>query len=240
VAVQAKGKARKNFRSKRLRPLDTDFFRFAEKVSLVFDRPYAAKLRFLLLEQASAFRNRYRPHDAQDMWATKTKWTAFLLRLILTCPRILSRPPDFEWVMDDLEWILSRRKFNPGVDRDFWKAVDRVRSYMRTGHPLNKGTDYLRFEMVQTLMNPPEQLKDLLISCGKEEALRRAADMEEAQLGVRPHERVVRRSYDRVERELQQLHDLLSTVALNRASDKPAKKPAYKTRHSIRPKARRY
>jgi len=212
VAVQAQGKkkrGRNNSRTKRVRPLDTDFFRFADKVSLVFDRPYAAQLRFQLFEKASAYRDRYRPHDAQNMWATKTKWVAFLLQLILTCPRILSRPPDFEWVVDDLEWILCRRKFNPGVDRDFWNAVDRVRGYIPTGHPLDKGLDYWRFDTVQTLMNPPEQLKGLLTSCGKEEALRRTADIEEQRTGTRPHERVIRRSYDRVEQELNDVSKLL-------------------------------
>ncbi len=212
VAIRDKGKkkqGRTSSRSKRVRPPDTDLFRFAEKVSLVFDQPYATQLRCRLFEQASAYRNRYRPHDAQDMWATKTKWVAFLLQLILTCPRILSRPPDFEWVVDDLEWILCRRKFNPGLDRDFWNAVDRVRGYTRTGHPLDKGLDYWRFDTVQTLMNPPEQVKELLAACRKEEALRRTADVEEQRIGTRPHERVVRRSCDRVKKELLQLHDLL-------------------------------
>ena len=212
MAGQAKGKkkkGRKHSRPKKVRPLDAEFFHFAELVALVFDRPEAAHLRARLFHEASAYRNRYRPHKVQDFWATKTKWTAFLLRLILTCPRILSRPQNFEWVMEDLEWLLARRKFDPAIDRDFWEAVDRIRAPIRTGHPRNRTLEYFRYETVETHMNPPTALKDIIDTCGKEEALRRAADIEERCLGKRPHERVVRRSYDQVKQELQELNDLL-------------------------------
>jgi hypothetical protein len=145
----------------------------------------------------------------ENLWASKAKWAAFLLRLILACPRILSRPPDFEWVMDDLEWILARRKFHPGIDRDFWEAVDLIRGPIRTGHPRNRALDIFRFETIETHMNVPAPLKGIVDSCGKEEALRRVADLEEKFLGKRPHQRVVRRSYDRVHQELTELNSLL-------------------------------
>jgi hypothetical protein len=212
VAVQAKGKkknGRKHSGTKRVRAVDAEFFHFAEQVALVFDKPKAARLRARLFHEASAFRNRYRPQRVENLWATKTKWTAFLLRLILACPRILSRPPDFEWVMDDLEWILARRKFDPAIDRDFWEALKRVRGPIRTGHPRNRALDYFRFETVETHINPPAPLKGIVAICGKEEALRRTADIEEQCLGTRPHERVVRRSYDRVKQELSELSELL-------------------------------
>lgn len=92
----------KNKRPQQVRPLDAEVFALAEKVGLIFDRPEAAPLRAKLFEGATAYRDRIRHHKPKDHWATSTKWTAFLLRMILTCPRILSRPPEFEWVMDDL------------------------------------------------------------------------------------------------------------------------------------------
>lgn len=246
MAVQAKGKkkkGRKHSRQKGVRPLDADFFEFADKVSLVFDQPYAGQLRFRLFEEASAYRNRYRPHKAEDFWATKTKWTTFLLRLILACPRILSRPPDFEWVMDDLEWLLARRKFDPAIDRDFWDALKRIRGPIRTGHPRNRALEHFRFDTVEIHMNPPAPLKDIVDTCGKEEALRRAADIEEQCLGKRPHERVVRRSYDRVKQELKELHDLLRgasslTPSPRYQSDGESQKTAKETSNRRRPSRR--
>ena len=201
--------AKKKLSPKKPRPLDHEFFQFAELVALVFDRPDAAHLRAQLFHKATTLRNKYYPRDIEDRWATKTKWTAFLLRMILTFPRILSRPPDFEWVMDDLEWILTRRKFHPGYDRDFWDAVDRIRGPLRTGHPGDKGLDYFRYETVQSLMSPPPQLTDLVETSAKSEAIERAADMEENLFGDRPHKRVIYRSLERVESELKEISDLL-------------------------------
>lgn len=233
---------------KRSRPLDAELFALAKKVGMVFDHPNAAAARFRLFEAATAYRDRYRPHRPDGLWATKTKWIAFLLRLILTCPRILLRPPDFEWVTEDLEWILARRKFHAVIDRDFWEAVDWIRAPLRTGHPRNKALDYFRFETVKNLMNAPEPLKGLVATCGKEEALRRAADMEEQWSGERPHERVIRRSCDRAEQELNELqallhgqssHTPLPTNQLNGKSEKPAKKTPSRRKPSTRPKRAR-
>ena len=242
----AKKQARqKNGRPKQSRPLDAELFTLAEKVGMVFDKPEAAHVRFRLFEEASAYRNRHRPHGPEDLWATTTKWTAFLLRMILTCPRILSRPPDFEWVMDDLEWILSRRKFHPGYDRDFWDAVTRVKKVTRTGHPSNKALDYFRFETVQSLMNPPVQLKDIVATSSKSQAVERAADMEGNLLGTRPHERVMYRSLETVGKELKKISDLMGaksplgallTNTVDSVSGKRAKKPSKRSRRSPRQK----
>ena len=245
MAVHAKGKRKSRKYSGRtpVRPLDSEFFHFAELVALVFDRPEAAHLRSRLFHEASAYRNRYRPHRVEDFWATKTKWTAFLVRLILVCPRILSRPPDFEWVMDDLEWLLARRKFDPTIDRDFWDALKRIRGPIRTGHPRNRALEYFRFETVETHVNPPAPLKGIIAICGKEEALRRTADIEEQSLGTRPHERVIRRSYDRVKQELKELHHLLRgqpthiPLTTNSTAEKPAKKRSNRRKHRDRSKA---
>jgi hypothetical protein len=196
---------------KKLRPLDAEVFELAEKVALIFDRPYAAPLRTKLSELAVACRNRIGPHGPTDRWATTTKWTAFLLRMILTCPRILSRPPEFEWVIDDLEWILTRRSWDPKFERDFWEAVSWVKKVTRTGHPHDKGLDYFRFETVQGLMDVPVQLKGIATTSSKSEAVERAAVMEGKLLGTRPpHERVVYRSCEKVEKELKALTDLLT------------------------------
>jgi hypothetical protein len=202
----------KKRRAKNIRPLDAELFELADKVALIFDRPEAAPLRFRLFEEAGAYRDRIRPHGPADSWATTTKWTAFLLRMILTCPRLLSKPPEFEWVMDDLEWLLTRRRLDPGFDRDFWDAVTRVKKVTRTGHPRDRALDYFRFTTVQSLMHPPEQLRDLVATSSKSEAVERAAEMEGNLLGTHPpHERVVYRSLARVEKERIELTALLRT-----------------------------
>ena len=206
----ASKKARtKKRRPKKVRPLDAEVFELAEKVALIFDWPQAVPLRARLFEEAGAYRDRIRPHGPADSWATTTKWTAFLLRMILTCPRLLSRPPEFEWVMDDLEHILTRRNWEASFERDFWSAVARVKQTMWTGHPHDKALDYFRYTTVQSLMHPPEQLKGLAATSLKDEAVERAAEMEGKLLGVRPHERVVYRSFAKVEKELKELNALL-------------------------------
>jgi hypothetical protein len=194
---------------KTVRPLDAEVFELAEKVALIFDWPQAAPLRGRLFELAGAYRNRIRPHGPGDTWATTTKWTAFLLRMILTCPRILSRPPEFEWVIDDLEHILTRRNWEAKFERDFWDAVTRVKKVMWTGHPHDKAMDYFRYTTVQDLMHPPAQLRDLLVPYSKSEAVERAIEMESKLVGRRPHERVVHRSFEKVEKELTALNALL-------------------------------
>lgn len=195
---------------KTVQPLDAELFELADKVALIFDRPEAASLRVRLFEEAGAYRDRIRHHGPLDSWATTTKWTAFLLRMILTCPRILSRPPEFEWVMDDLEWILTRRRLHPGFDRDFWDAMSRVKKVLRTGHPRNRALDSFRFTTVQSLMYAPEQLINMVQTFSKSEAVERAAVMEGKLLGTSPpHERVIYRSLARVENELKELTALL-------------------------------
>lgn len=190
-------------------PAENDFFRFATQVALVFDKPEAAPLRARLFHEASAIRNQYRPYTQENLSANMTPWTAFLLRLILTCPRMLSRPPFFEWVLEDLEWILIRRRFDPRYDQEFWDAVDGIRITIRAGHPHDKALDYFRFETVHSLMNAPAQLQGLVEACGKEEAVLRAADMEERLFGKLPDRRVIYRSVKRVEKELEGITTLL-------------------------------
>lgn len=199
----------KKRRPKTIRPLDAELFELADKVALIFDKPEAAPLRARLVEEAVVYRNRLRPYGLEDLWATTTKWTTFLLRLILICPRLLSRPPDFEWVMDDLEWVLTQRRLDPGFDRDFWDAVARVKKVTRTGHPRNRALDYFRFRTVESLMHAPEQLVNMVKTFSKSEAVDRAAEMEGNLLGTLPHERVVYRSLGRVEKEIKELNALL-------------------------------
>jgi hypothetical protein len=203
----------KKRRAKKVRPLDAELFELADKVALIFDRPEAAPLRARLFEEAGAYRNRLRPYGLEDLWATTTKWTAFLLRMILTCPRLLSRPPEFEWVIDDLEWILTQRRLDPDFDRDFWNAVSRVKKVLRSGHPRDRALDSFRFTTVQSLMHPPVELINMKVKVktfSKSEAVERAAEMEGKLFGTHPpHERVVYRSLARVEKEGKELTALL-------------------------------
>ena len=211
VHGMASKKARRKKRpSKTVRPLDAEVFELAEKVALIFDWPRAAPIRARLSKQACDYGDLIRPHGPEDRWVTTTKWTAFLLRMILTCPRILSKPPDFEWVMEDLEYILTRRKWEASFERDFWDAVTRVKEVMWTGHAHEKARDYFRYTTVHDLMHPPDQLTNIVATYNKEEAIERTAKMESKLWGTGlPHERVVYRSIEKVEQELKALNALL-------------------------------
>jgi hypothetical protein len=203
----------KKTRPKKVRPIDHELFELAEKVALIFDRPEAAPLRARLLEEALAYRNQLRPYRLEGYWQTMTKWIAFLLRMILVCPRLLSRPPEFEWVMGDLEWILTQRRLDPDFDRDFWDAMSRVKKVLRTGYPRNRALDSFRFNTVQGLMHAPVEFMNTDVrvkTFSKSEAVERAAELEGKLFGRQPpHERVVYRSVARVEKELTELTALL-------------------------------
>ena len=54
------------------------------------------------------------------------------------------------------------------------------------------------------------QLKDIVATSSKSKAVERAADMEGKLVGTRPHERVVYRSFEKVEKELKELNALLT------------------------------
>ena len=202
-------KAHTKKRRPKTRPLDAEIFELAEKVALIFDWPQAAPLRGRLFELAGAYRNRIRPHGPADSWAITTKWTAFILRMVLTCPSLLSKPSEFEWVRDDLEHILSRRNWEAKFERDFWDAMTRVKKAMWTGHPHDKAMDYFRYTTVYDLMHPPVQLIEMLVPYSKGEAVERAIEMEDKLVGTRPHERVIHRSIVKVEKELIALNALL-------------------------------
>jgi hypothetical protein len=55
---------------KKVRPLDAEVFELAEKVALIFDRPEAVLLREKLCRESLAYRDRLRPHESRDRWAT--------------------------------------------------------------------------------------------------------------------------------------------------------------------------
>jgi hypothetical protein len=87
----------------------------------------------------------HRPVESEIVVKDWVKWFAYVIRLILTCPPLLEKPPGFEWVMGDFERILSFRKFRFDYDRYFWDALDKVRRELRKGRPSRKDKDYERY-----------------------------------------------------------------------------------------------
>jgi hypothetical protein len=79
------------------------------------------------------------------------KQLAFIIRLILTCPDLLDRPPGFEWAIDTLKQELLFRKYNPTANKAFWEALQKVRG-MFTGRPRNFGKDWAIHTKVMLLM----------------------------------------------------------------------------------------
>lgn len=98
-----------------------------------------------------------------------------MLRLVLTCPVLLSRSLSLEWVTDNLQVVLSQCLVNPTVDRDFWKAMAKVRELAARQRPANKEKDFFRFRMVMEIMHPvttdPEKGLVRVRGCNKTQAV---------------------------------------------------------------------
>ena len=132
----------------------------------------------------------------------QVEWLTFVLRLVLTCPVLLSRPRGLEWVTDDLQAVLSQRGVNPVVDRDFWKAMAKARELVARQRPASKEKDLFRFWMVMEIMHPvttdPEKGLMRVRGCNKTQAVMTLAEMEERRCGRRPDLADIWRSLRRV------------------------------------------
>ena len=153
----------------------------------------------------------------------RVPWFTYVIRLLLTCPVLLERPPGFEWVREDLRWALDNRRFSKEVDRDFWRAVNDVRALFRSGRPGNKARDFFRYEMVQEIMNPvttaPGQGLIRVKGCSKSEAVEQMAEMEQRWSRRNPDTRNIWRSLQRVEDYLLKIGEQLEKTKRAPGSD---------------------
>ncbi len=72
-----------------------DLFALAEAVSLLYGHDEAEGVIEEFRDVAESYRG---VTQAQG----QVEWLTYVLRLLLACPVLLSRPPGFEWVTDDL------------------------------------------------------------------------------------------------------------------------------------------
>ena len=172
-----------------------DLYRLAEAVSLLYGQPNAEAVIEELRDVAQDYRFLAKREG-------QVEWLTFVLRLVLTCPVLLSRPRGLEWVTDDLQVVLSQRGVNPAVDRDFWKAMATVRELVARQRPASKEKDFFRFWMVQEIMHPvttdPEKGLVRVRGCNKTQAVMTLAEMEERRCGRRPDLADIWRSLRRV------------------------------------------
>ena len=181
-----------------------DLYRLAEAVALLYGQPGAEAA----IEELRDVAHDYRILTKQE---GQVEWLTFVLRLVLTCPVLLSRPHGLEWVTDDLQVVLSQRWVNPAVDRDFWLAMAKVRELAARQRPASKEKDFFRFMMVMEIMHPvttdPEKGLVRVRGCNKTQAVLTLADMEERRCGRRPDLADIWRSLRRVKDYAARLHE---------------------------------
>ena len=198
------------------RPRAGNFFELAEAVGLF----YGTKGTDAAIEE---FRDVAQDCRREAKAQGQVAWLIYVLRLLLTCPLLLQRPPGLEWVTDDLQWALRHRQLRPDVDRDFWKAVTTVRRMMVTrGRPRDKAWEFFRYEWMVNLMHPvttdPEfGLVRTKKRVNKTTAVTELADVEERWSGRRPDEREIWRSLQRVEAYVERLQAQLEIARTNLA-----------------------
>ena len=175
-------------------PSEKEISETADMVAFVFERPEAGPLKKRFLEDAEAYRHWLRLQGDED----EGRVIAFLLQLILRCPQLLKRPPEFEWAMQELERLFVQRTVDPKKDEAFWKAMDLLRKGMRTGRPRNKALDFFRYGFITDLMNPPRQLEGLVVKFNKTQAVDQLAGAEQKLFDRVPDTRVIWRSHKRV------------------------------------------
>ena len=172
-----------------------DLYRLAEAVALLYGQPGTEAA----IEELADVAQDYRFLTKRE---GRVEWMTFMLRLVLTCPVLLSRPRGLEWVTDDLQVVLSQRGVNPAVDRDFWKAMAKVRELAARQRPARKEKDFFRFWMVKEIMQPvttdPEKGLVRVRGCNKTQAVMTLAEMEERRCGRRPDLADIWRSLRRV------------------------------------------
>ncbi len=191
-----------------------DLYRLAEAVSLLYGQPGAEAAIGELQDVAHDYR-RLKKREGQVEWLT------YVLRLVLTCPVLLTRPRGLEWVTDDLLWAFSQRRVNPAVDRDFWQAMATVRKLAARQRVASKETDFFRFQMVQDIMHPwtTDSDKGLVrVRRGsKTKAVTTLVEMEERRLGRTVDPAEIWRSLRRVKDYATRLHEQVGRAKRVRA-----------------------
>lgn len=185
-------------------------FELAEAVAAFYDTEWGttAVVRF----RNDAARYRTRLHNR-----TQLDWMTYVMRLVMTCPVLLTRPPGLaglEWVFEDFCRFVRQRGVNPRVDQDFWRAIEAVRALLPKGHHLTKGRDIVRYQLVHARMNlvTTDPVKGLVRVQGmnKSEAVAQQREWEQEQSQRPVSERAIYRSLKRVDAYLKKIREQLT------------------------------
>ena len=185
-------------------------FELAEAVGAFYETEWGASAVARFRNDAGFYRTRLRNRTQLD-------WMTYVMRLVMTCPKLLTRPPGLaglEWVFEDFCWIVRHRGVSPRVDQDFWMAMERVRARLLKGRHITTGRDTLRYQLVYARMNPvtTDPVKGLVRVQGmsKSEAVAHQAEWEQKQSKRSVSERTIYRSLERVERYLKKIREQLT------------------------------
>jgi hypothetical protein len=181
-------------------PSEKEILEAADMVSFVFERPEAAALKKRFLEDAEAYRDWLRLQDQAEV-----RVIAYLLHLVLRCPQLLKRPPEFEWAMRELEEFLMQRRVDPRKDGTFWRAIELVRKKLRMGRPRDRALEFFRYGFIQNLMHPPRELQRSVRTLKKTKAVEQVAEAEQGLFGRSPDTRQIWRLYKRVDEFLRRI-----------------------------------
>lgn len=185
-------------------------FELAEAVAAFYDTEWGTAAVARFRNDAAFYRTRLRNRTQLD-------WMTYVMRLVMTCPVLLTRPPGLaglEWVFEDFYWIVRHRGVSPRVDQDFWRAIEAVRVRLPKGHHITKGRDTLRYQLVYARMNPvtTDPVKGLVRVQGmnKSEAVAHQREWEQEQSQRPVSERAIYRSLERVDAYLKKIREKLT------------------------------
>lgn len=185
-------------------------FELAEAVGAFYETEWGASAVARFRNDAGFYRTRLRNRTQLD-------WMMYVMRLVMTCPVLLTRPSGLaglEWVFEDFCWIVRHRGLSPRVDQDFWRAIEGVRARLPKGHLITKGRDTVRYQLVYARMNPvtTDPLKGLVRVRGmsKSEAVAHQAEWEQKQSKRPVSERTIYRSLARVDAYLEKIRAQLT------------------------------
>ncbi len=185
-------------------------FELAEAVAAFYDTEWGIAAVERFRNDAAFYRTRLRNRTQLD-------WMTYVVRLVMTCPVLLTRPPGLvglEWVFEDFYWIVRHRGLSPRVDQDFWGAIEGVRARLPKGHHITKGRDTLRYQLVYAMMNPvtTDPVKGLVRVQGmsKSEAVAHQVELEQNKSHKPVSERAIYRSLERVEEYLKKIRAQLT------------------------------
>ncbi len=163
-------------------------FTLAEAVAACYGTEWGAAAVEQFRQDAGSHRKRLRNRTQLD-------WMTYIIRLLLACPFLLERPQGLEWVVDDLQWMLTHRRVHKDVERDFWAAVGDVRTTLTTGHPVSRGRDFVRYQVIHAMMNQvttdPEKGLVRVKGVTKTKAVEQMAELELLKSGRKPHVREI-------------------------------------------------